>query len=122
MGVYLFPLERPPAVADRGSSPRGWPSPSRPSGQTVDEEFGGDLAAHHESDWKRGVHRDAGSWFDLEDVRDHYAGRAVRGPTSSALWRNDPERALDLGRAAMAEVVAAAVAEWRRPGSPCAGS
>ena len=119
VGVYLFPLEdlrrsRPRFVSE------GLAFSIPPERQTIDDEFGGDLSSHHESDWKRGVHRDAGSWFDLEDVRDHYAVELF-GADMERLWRNDHERALDFGRAAVAEVVAAAIAEWRRPGSPCAG-
>jgi beta-mannosidase len=119
VGVYLFPLEDL-----RRSSPRfvteGLAFATPPERVTMDEAFGGDLAAHHESDWKRAVHRDAGSWFDLEDVRDHYV-TSLFGVDVAALWRTDPDRALDLGRAAVTEVVAAAFAEWRRPGSPCDG-
>ncbi len=37
------------------------------------------------------------------------------------LRRTDPERCLDLGRAAVAHIVGEAISEWRRPGSPCAG-
>ncbi len=118
VGVYLFPPEELRRSAPRfASAALAFAVP--PERQTVDEEFGGDLS-HHESDWKRGVHRDAGSWFDLEDVRDHYAAELF-GEDIATLWRFDHERALDLGRAAIAELVGAAIAEWRRPGSPCSG-
>ena len=119
--MYLFPLEdlRRSGTAVRDA--RGWPSPSPPSGPDRRRASSAETSRrHHESEWKRAVHRDAGSWFDLEDVRDHYAGELF-GADMARLWRNEPERALDLGRAAVAEVVAAAIAEWRRPGSPCAG-
>jgi beta-mannosidase len=91
-----------------------------PERASIDEEFGGDLTAHHESEWKRAVHRDAGSWFDLEDVRDHYA-TALFGVDMAVLWRSDPEHALDLGRAVVTEIMGTALAEWRRTSSPCAG-
>ena len=39
------------------------------------------------------------------------------GEDPALLRRHDPERALDLGRAAVAQVMAEAVAEWRRPAS-----
>ncbi len=66
------------------------------------------------------MHRDAGSGFDLEDVRDRYAS-SLFGVDTGALRRTDPGRALDLGRAAVVEVVSAAAAEWRRTDSPCWG-
>ena len=116
----LLPLEdlrRSDApLRDRGA---GQLDPSR-AGQPWTRCSAATSSTRHESGWKRAVHRDAGSWFDLEDVRDHYAAELF-GVDIAELWRTDPERALDLGRAAVAEVLAAAVAEWRRPGSPCAG-
>lgn len=119
VGVFLFP------VTDlRRSSPRfvseGLAFAVPPERASIDEEFGGDLTAHHESEWKRAVHRDAGSWFDLEDVRDHYAA-ALFGVDMATLWRSDPEHALDLGRAAVTEIMGTAMAEWRRTSSQCAG-
>lgn len=119
VGAYLLPL------GDlRRASPRfvteGLAFAVPPERVTFDDAFGGDLPAHRESVWKRAVHRDPGSWFDLEDVRDHYV-EELFGVDVAALWRTDPERALDLGRAAVAEVVTAAVAEWRRPRSRCDG-
>jgi beta-mannosidase len=119
VGIYLLPFSdlrraQPRFVAEGLS----FSIPPEPA--TIDEEFGGDLSTNLESEWKRGIHRDAGSWFDLEGVRDHYAATLFEVDMAT-MWRNDHERALDLGRAAIAEVCAAAVAEWRRPGSPCSG-
>jgi len=119
VGVYLFPLEDMRRAGPRFVT-EGLAFSIPPERVTIDEEFGGDLAVHRESDWKRAVHRDAGSWFDLEDVRDHYAN-LIFGVDIAALWRTDHERALDLARASMAEIVSAAVAEWRRTGSSCDG-
>ncbi len=76
--------------------------------------------AGHDPAWKRSVHHDTGGSWDLEDVRDHYVGHLF-GEEPALLRRQDPGRALDLGRAAVAHVMAEAVAEWRRPDSPCAG-
>ena len=119
VGVFLFPL-----TDLRRSAPRfvaeGLAFAVPPERTSVDEGFGGDLAGHHESEWKRAVHRDAGSWFDLEDVRDHYAS-SLFGVDMAVLWRSDPEHALDLGRAAVTEVTSVAMAEWRRTSSACAG-
>ncbi len=119
VGVHLFPLDDLRRAAPRFVS-EGLAFSYPPERMTVDEEFGGDISAHHESDWKRGVHRDAGSWFDLEDVRDHYT-TSFFSKNMDNLWRTDHQRALDLGRAAMALVIDAAASEWRRDGSPCAG-
>lgn len=90
-----------------------------PAPATVDE-CGGARQAGHDPGWKRSIHHDTGGSWDLEDVRDHYVGQLL-GEEPAAVRRTDPERALDLGRAAVTEVVTEAVAEWRRPTSPCAG-
>jgi beta-mannosidase len=66
------------------------------------------------------VPRDNGAPWDFEDVRDHYVGELF-GVDPVALRWTDPERRLDLGRAAVAECVAATFTEWRRPGSSCDG-
>lgn len=91
-----------------------------PNRATVDDACGGARQAGHDPTWKRAIHHDTGGSWDLEDVRDHYV-RVLFGEDPSLLRRHDPERALDLGRAAVAHVMAEAMAEWRRPGSPCAG-
>jgi beta-mannosidase len=119
VGVHRFPLEDLRRAAPRFvSETLAFAYP--PEAVSVDEEFGGDPATHRETLWKRGVHRDPGSWFDLEDVRDHYTASLFAVDVDD-LWRTDHERALAFGRAAMAEVVGAAVSEWRRHGSPCTG-
>jgi beta-mannosidase len=66
------------------------------------------------------VPRDNGAPWDFEDVRDHYV-RELFGVDPVAVRWSDPERWLDLGRAAVAECVAATFTEWRRPGSSCDG-
>ncbi|MGF3022007.1 glycosyl hydrolase 2 galactose-binding domain-containing protein [Methylobacterium aquaticum] len=70
--------------------------------------------------WARFVPRDRGADWDFEGVRDHYVG-ALYGVDPEALRRDDPERYLTLGRAAVAEVMEATFAEWRRNGSITAG-
>jgi beta-mannosidase len=80
----------------------------------------GGPAVHHPA-WKRGVPRDVGAGWDFEDVRDHYLALLYElDPV--ALRSSDPERYLDLSRQVSGEVMAEAMGEWRRAGSPCAGA
>jgi beta-mannosidase len=75
----------------------------------------------HDPRWKARVPRDLGAGWDFDDVRDHYvAARFAVDP--AALRAADHERYLALGRATTGEVMAAAFAEWRRPGSRCGGA
>lgn len=92
-----------------------------PERRTVDRVFGGAAAAGHTPAWKQGVPRDRGRSWDFEDVRDHYV-RLLFGVEPADVRYDDPERALDLGRAAVAEVMAGVLREWRRPGSSCDGA
>lgn len=91
-----------------------------PEPETVDEVCGGAYRAGHDPAWKRGVHHDAGRSWDMEDVRDHYVA-GLFGADPRAERYVDAERALELGRAANAELMAAVFTEWRRPGSASGG-
>ena len=71
-------------------------------------------------DPKAGVPRDSGVTWDFEDVRDFYV-RSLFGVDPIEMRNADPDLALDLGRAAVAEAMATVMSEWRRPGSRCAG-
>jgi beta-mannosidase len=67
-----------------------------------------------------GVPRDNRAEWDFADVRNFYV-RALFGVDPVAATRADADFALDLGRAAVAEAMVAAMTEWRRPDSRCAG-
>ncbi len=71
--------------------------------------------------WKQGVPRDRGATWDFEDVTDHYIG-LLYGLDAGRLRVENPSHHRRLGRAATAEVMEAVLAEWRRPGSTCAGA
>ncbi|MCQ1772051.1 glycoside hydrolase family 2 protein [Neorhizobium galegae] len=70
---------------------------------------------------KSGIPRDAGVDWDFEDVRDHYLG-TLYDADPQALRAQQPERYLALSRAVTGEMMEAAFAEWRRPGSTCNGA
>ena len=91
-----------------------------PERRTVEEICGGAARAGHDPTWKAAVHHDTGRSWDLEDVRDFYVGQLFE-VDPHLLRYLDPERALDLGRAAVAELMAQVFTEWRRPGSSCSG-
>lgn len=70
--------------------------------------------------WPAGVPRDRGADWDFETVRDHYVA-TLYGADPEHLRRDDPERYLALGRAAVAECMEATFGEWRRARSPTMG-
>ncbi len=119
VGVFLQPLGDLRRAAPRFVS-EGLAFAIPPERATVDEACGGARLAGHDPGWKQAVHHDTGGSWDLEDVRDHYV-QLLFGVDPAVLRRTDPERALDLGRAAVCEIMTQAAAEWRRPGSPCDG-
>ncbi|MFT4097473.1 MAG: hypothetical protein QM651_10130 [Rhodoblastus sp.] len=71
--------------------------------------------------WRPRIPRDQGASQDFEDVRDHYTA-LLYGVDPTALKHSDPQRYLDLSRAAVAETIETTIGEWRRPGSSCAGA
>ncbi len=91
-----------------------------PERRTVDEVFGGSKVAAHAPEWKAAVPRDASASWDFEDVTDHYVTERF-GVAPLQVRYADPDHALDLKRAAVADVISEVLAEWRRPSSVCAG-
>jgi beta-mannosidase len=77
--------------------------------------------APHAPRWKARVPRDRGAGWDFDDVRDHYVRTFFECHPLDVRY-SDPERYLDLGRAAVHIAMEATLSEWRRPGSSCAGA
>jgi beta-mannosidase len=70
--------------------------------------------------WNARIPRDWGACQDFEQVRDHHV-EELYAVDVQELRARDPQDYLNLGRAAVAEVMEAAFAEWRRAGSPTRG-
>ena len=62
--------------------------------------------------WRPRIPRDQGAAQDFEEVRDHYIA-LLYDVDPLALKTTDPQRYLDLSRAAVAETIEATVGEWR---------
>ncbi|NMM83573.1 glycosyl hydrolase [Rhodococcus sp. SRB_17] len=92
-----------------------------PSNNVIESAFGSVSAAGHHPAWKASVPRDNGSSWDFEDVRDHYVKTLFGEDPSEVRW-SDPERYLDLGRAAICEAFGAVLGHWRRADSGCDGA
>ena len=90
-----------------------------PEARTLEHDFG--AAPLSSPLWRQRIPRDQGAMQDFEEVRDHYVGLLYEVDPRE-LKVQEPERYLDLSRAAVAEVVEATIGEWRRPGSSCAGA
>jgi beta-mannosidase len=92
-----------------------------PEPVTLERYFGSPVVAGHHPRWKRGVARDSNTSWDFEDVRDYYVGQLF-GVDPYRVRYEDPARALDLGRAVVAELMVQVIGGWRRRSSGCAGA
>lgn len=119
VGGYFRPLEDARLAGVRFAA-ECLATATPPEPATVDQLCGGAYRAGHHPDWKHGVHHDAGRSWDMEDVRDFYV-QTLFGVDPLTERRRSPTRALELGRAANARVMAAVMTEWRRPASSCDG-
>jgi len=91
-----------------------------PERALVDELLNGE-APGTSPRWKQGIPRDNGASWDFEDVRDHYLEQCF-DLDARELRIVDPERWLELGRIASADVIAKTIAAFRRAGSSCSGA
>lgn len=92
-----------------------------PDSETVDEVFGNARAAGHEARWKSTVMRDPGMSWDYEEAGTFYV-HELFGLDPLTVRYSDPERALDLTRAAISEAMTIVLSDWRRRSSPCDGA
>ncbi len=92
-----------------------------PENDTVDEFLAdGESPGHHPS-WNAAVPRNVGLGWDFGDVTRHYTQLLFGEDLHQSMFR-DSERFLALSRVVSGELMAGAFAEWRRPGSSCAGA
>ncbi len=92
-----------------------------PCRQTVDELLADGDRPGHSPGWKARVPRDRGAGWDFEDVRDHYV-ESFFGVNARDVRSVDPDRYLDLGRAAVCIAIEATMGEFRSRRSSCDGA
>ncbi len=92
-----------------------------PCRQTVDELLADGDRPGHSPGWKARVPRDRGAGWDFEDVRDHYV-EAFFDVNARDVRSVDPDRYLDLGRAAVCIAIEATLGEFRSRRSTCDGA
>lgn len=119
VGLYLRPVEDVRRAGVRFAAECLFLS-TPPDPATVEGLCGGVLGAGHTPRWKAAINFDPGRSWDMEDLRDHHV-EMLLDVDARKLRLENPERALDAGRACNAELVERVFSEWRRTGSTCAG-
>jgi len=71
--------------------------------------------------WRRGIAKDPKVDWDFEETTSHYV-QDLFGVDVDDVRDHEPERGLDLIRAAAVHVMESTMGEWRRPRSSCAGA
>ena len=92
-----------------------------PAENTFKRMPGGLATRVHDASWKARSPRDSNAGWDFDDVRDHYFEQLFQ-TDSRQLRRFDHDRYLTWSRMVSGEVMAASMAEWRRPASSCQGA
>ncbi|XAS77950.1 hypothetical protein V3G39_07930 [Dermatophilaceae bacterium Sec6.4] len=120
VGAYLKPIEDARRARVRFASEcLAFANPPEPldtlQGQSIARGIG------HRPEWKSGIHRDASTAWDLEDIRDWYTQKLFDVDTIE-VRRVDGEAAAQIARATVAMIYEGVLAEWRRADSPCSGA
>ncbi|MCU1492011.1 MAG: putative glycosidase [Acidimicrobiaceae bacterium] len=119
VGAYRRPLEDVRLAGVRFASQcLGFSIP--PERSSVSESFAGANGLGGR-EWWEGTPRDPGRSWDFADVTDHYVA-SLFAEDPRALRTDQPERYLDLQRAATALACASVFAQLRRPESRCGGA
>ena len=120
VGAYLRPVSDVRTAGVRFAAEcLAFSTPPEPA--TVERAFGTARGAGHDPVWKSAVPRDATSSWDHEEIRDRYVAE-VFGVDPFLVRYADPDRALDYGRAVVAQLMSVALSEWRCERSTCAGA
>ncbi len=120
VGAYMRPLEDA-RHAEVKFSTECLAFANVPSADTLKRMPAGLATRAHDAGWKARSPRDLNAGWDFDDVRDHYFERLFQ-TDSRQLRRSDHDRYLTLSRMVSGEVMAASMAEWRRPASSCKGA
>ncbi len=120
VGAYLRPLEDA-RNADVKFATECLAFANVPAENTIKRMPGGFATRVHDASWKARSPRDTNAGWDFDDVRDHYFEQLFQ-TDSRQLRRYDHDRYLTWSRMVSGEVMAASMAEWRRPASSCQGA